>query len=431
MFTKEFCQQRMQSIVDGAKNGVLSAEEQTEFNEWKAYLKQVMPILNTEGKPVSQDILNNSSLGGIADGCVQTGRRPKNSIGLKCFSDRKKAHDFLNFIAAIGGNRTSEQYLANQGINIAAVHGEGDNLSGGYLVPQQFSTDIINLRNEYGVFRRNTKNVPMTGDTLLVPRRVSGLTTHYVGESTPITESTKSWGQVELKLRKAGILTRFSSELASDAVISIADDLADEIAYAFAMGEDQAGFNGDGDSDYGHMTGVCPKLLDINGVDDGGGLYLASGNDFADITLADLNGLVSILPAYALRRAKWYCSSRFYFATMTRLLTAAGGNQLKDIENGFSRAFLGYPVELPEVMPSTDANSQIVCLFGDLAQASTMGTQDGIRIESSNSAVVSSQSTFERDQIAVRGIQRFDIVVHDVGTSTTAGPVVGLISANS
>lgn len=33
----------------------------------------------------------------------------------------------------------------------------------------------------------------------------------------------------------------------------------------------------------------------------------------------------------------------------------------------------------------------------------------------------------EIDQVGILGTQRFDIVIHDAGTDTTAGPIVGLV----
>ena len=49
----------------------------------------------------------------------------------------------------------------------------------------------------------------------------------------------------------------------------------------------------------------------------------------------------------------------------------------------------------------------------------------------------SALSAFEQDEIVIRGTERFDVVVHDVGNqSATAasrvpGPIVGLITAAS
>ena len=38
---------------------------------------------------------------------------------------------------------------------------------------------------------------------------------------------------------------------------------------------------------------------------------------------------------------------------------------------------------------------------------------------------------FAEDQIAIKGTERIDVVVHDIGDTSNAGPVVGLITASS
>ena len=43
-----------------------------------------------------------------------------------------------------------------------------------------------------------------------------------------------------------------------------------------------------------------------------------------------------------------------------------------------------------------------------------------------NQASVGGESTWERDQLAIKGTQRFDINVHDFGTDTVGGPICGL-----
>jgi hypothetical protein len=46
--------------------------------------------------------------------------------------------------------------------------------------------------------------------------------------------------------------------------------------------------------------------------------------------------------------------------------------------------------------------------------------------QSPPAAVINGESVWERDQIAIKGVERIDIVVHDVGSTTEAGPIVGL-----
>ena len=79
-------------------------------------------------------------------------------------------------------------------------------------------------------------------------------------------------------------------------------------------------------------------------------------------------------------------------------------------------------------MPHTTAADQVCLLYGNLAQAATLGDRRGTSI-----AMTDSDSTdFAKAIMAIRGDTRFDINVHDVGNATataadkTPGPIVGL-----
>src|SRR5678815_3411213 len=180
---------------------------------------------------------------------------------------------------------------------IRNAQSEGSNTAGGFLVPDVMERTIIDLREDYGVFRQLARIRPMSSDHMVIPRRSSGLTAVPIGEGVEITDSTKLWNNVTLTARKWAVLTKYSSEIAEDAVISIAEDLASEIAYAFAYAEDNAGFNGDGSSTYHGITGIVKKFT--NQVSAGastyaGALDAASGHDtFAEIDATDLINLTA------------------------------------------------------------------------------------------------------------------------------------------
>jgi HK97 family phage major capsid protein len=59
--------------------------------------------------------------------------------------------------------------------------------------------------------------------------------------------------------------------------------------------------------------------------------------------------------------------------------------------------------------------------FGDLSLAATMGERRGVTVKTTQDRYL------EFDQIGIRGTERFDINVHDLGNSNIAGPIVGLI----
>ena len=164
-------------------------------------------------------------------------------------------------MATIMGDAAARQWCREHGIEIR-VQVEGINTAGGFLVPDEMERAIIDLREEYGNARKNCRFKPMSSDHSITPRRTGGVTAYFIGETTAITESEKSWNQVELTAKKLGALTRMSTDLSEDAIINIADDLAQEMAYAFAAKEDACCIDGDGTSTYGGMIGIRPKMID-------------------------------------------------------------------------------------------------------------------------------------------------------------------------
>ena len=328
------------------------------------------------------------------------------------------------FKGVIVGDPASKQWCNDNGVQIKALS-EGTNYLGGYLVPPEFSTDIIDLREQYGVARRVARVVPMGSDTLSIPRRTGGLTAYFVNEAATITDSSKTWDQVNLVAKKLAALSLWSSELNEDAMISIGDDLAGEIAYACSNKEDECYFNGDGTSTYGGITGVRQRLIDVFTTSGGTGLLVAAGNAYSEITLANFHSVLGALPLYARGGAVWVMSSTFFDTVAHRLQTAAGGNVVADIAAGGQQRFLGYPVVLSQVMPVTEGNSQVCALLGNFRLGSVFGDRRML------SLALSTEYKFAEDQLAIRGTQRFDIKIHDVGVSGTAGPIVGMITASS
>jgi HK97 family phage major capsid protein len=354
--------------------------------------------------------------------------RPKVWGSLKNFKsdDRGDAVDkalrFGHWLLASKGNRKSLAFCDRHGIQVKA-HTEGVNSAGGFLVPDEFETELISLREEFGVFRREARVRPMSSDTLRVPRRSATLSASFVGEATAGTESTQTFESVLLVAKKAMVLTTVSNELNEDAFVNLADDVAGEIAYAFAKKEDECGFVGDGTSTYGGIEGVATKLAagtaDVSYVD---GALTTS----ADISKADIHSLMSLLPAYAdTPNTKFYMHKSTWHGGFERALIDFGGTSGREIADGYrgQPSFLGYPVVFTQAMESGSyAANSAVALFGDLTLAASFGDRRQTTIQISDAAL----NAFEQDELAIRGTERFDINVHDTGSSTVSGPIVAL-----
>jgi HK97 family phage major capsid protein len=366
------------------------------------------------------------------------GMRTKARFLSTIFPDKREAQAVayrlgMFALAAMGGER-ARKYCKDHGIAItkfqgdiqAASHTEGINEDGGFLVPEEFEHAMVDLREQFGIFRSYARNSPMAGDTKSRPRRAQGLTAYFVGETEAAAESKMGWDRVNLTAKKLMVLTKFSSELGEDSIIDLGDTLAGEMAYAFAKKEDQCGFIGTGTSTYGGIVGITQRLLDVYTTSGGVGLILGAGNLFSELTLANFNSVAGALPEYAeTNNVAWYCHKVFFETVMVRLMMAAGGVTMAEIATGARRQFMGYPVRVSQIMPKTDANGQVPVIFGDLGLSSDFGDRR------STTVAFSVHSEFDTDEIGARGTERFDISNHSVGDSTDPGPVVGLVMASS
>jgi len=338
---------------------------------------------------------------------------------IKAFSgNHEKAYKFGAWCLAAMGHKKSADFCARNGIVLTKGHTEGVNSAGGFLVPDQFENELIVLREQYGVFRRNAKIYPMTGDTLRIPRKNAGLTAYFSGEAAAGTESTMTFDSVQLVAKKLIALTTVSNELLEDSVINIADDVATEMAYQFAYKEDDAGFNGDGTSTYGGIVGLGSALTDSTYQ-----VSASAGSTKAAVTAAEIGAALAYLPNWAAARSnvKIYCNKGAYHSIFERLTLAAGGVTANEVANGVAPRYFGYPIEFSQAIATpADGGSATVCYIGDLAQACYLGDRRSSTIAFSDSAL----NAFEQDERVVRGTQRFDIICANVGSSSAYGAMV-------
>ena len=326
-------------------------------------------------------------------------------------------------LATMTNDASAIQWFRDSDFDVRNVMTTTDNELGGTLVPDEMERTILDLKEEYGVMRREAEVVPMASDVKIMPRRSSGLTTYYLGETTATTASDMKFDNFTLTAKELSTLTRISMSLDEDAIVSLADTLAEEIAYQFALAEDSAGFIGDGSATYGGISGLITAILA------GSRSTATTGNtSFGELELVDFENMVGALPLYATRNAKWYIHRTGWAASMMRLLDAGGGNTISDLQTGTGQSFLGYPVVFSQALNSTTSaqvSTNGLAYFGDMRQTVTLGTRRGI------SFLVSPHRYMEFRQIGILGSQRYDIAVHEVGTASVAGSMIQLSTPGS
>jgi len=294
--------------------------------------------------------------------------------------------------------------------------------AGGFLVPDVLESAIIDLRAEYGMFRRMAEIWPMASGTLTIPVRKSGTTAYFAGDETATTESDAGWGEANLVAKNLSALTRLSNDLVEDAIINLAAKIADEHAYAFAVKEDACGIDGDGTSTYGGITGLKAKL-EVSGMK---GIYTCATNTDSpqEVTAAELSGLMAKLPSYARKGAVFCTSPAFDELLFARLMAAGGGNTTVTLAGEIMQAYLGKArlVCEPCYSDSTaDLTGKAMAFYGNFKQGIAFGERRGITVQ------VLRERYAEYRQIGVIGTERIDINCHGVGDLTAAGPIVALI----
>jgi HK97 family phage major capsid protein len=278
---------------------------------------------------------------------------------------------------------------------------EGTGTAGGFLVPEEFRAEVIRLVEKYGIIRRLATVIPMKRDVMNIPSLTGGISVSWVDEGVVIPESTPSFGQKVLTAKKLVGLTRSSSELLDDAEVDVIALLNELFAEAIAREEDYQGLRGVGTP----ITGVLGDA-GCNVVTMG-----ATKVNFSDITSDNLSDLIDSVTASGQVNAK-FTFHRNIMNHIRKLKDSTGQNIWQMTHGDAPATIWGYPYEITDVMPgnSESAVSTKFIMFGNLKNF-YLGDRKELALSISEEATVGGQSMYERDQKAIRLIERIAGVV--------------------
>jgi HK97 family phage major capsid protein len=337
---------------------------------------------------------------------------------LRAFKTQEEAHTVGQWIKASYCNDAhARQWCDDHGVEVRTMS-ESSNSAGGALVPDVMVANLIRLVDVYSVWASGMQQVPMGSDTVIFPKRVSGVTANWTGENSEISTSDPAVNQVQLVASKLTVGTKVSNEVLADSAIALGDFITEEFATAISAKLEAAAVAGDGTSTYGGVYGLKNKIGSASVHTTG------SGRDtWEELVAADFLGALGKLPRYALNGARWYISSVGFALAMQRLDMAAGGRV--SVEGGTGLQFAGFPVEITDQTHGTDTDftNEIIAYFGrpDLAGMFGLRSQFATR--------VSTERYVEFDQTLFTGVARGTMVWHSVGDSSVAGPIVAIKGA--
>lgn len=332
----------------------------------------------------------------------------------------------IEILASWGDKDLAEKWAESRRKALAT----GDPTAGGFLVPTQFSSDVIELLRPAAVVRSlGPTTMPMPTGTIKVPKVTTGATAGYIGENTNAPATQQKFGQLTMTFKKLAALVPISNDLirysspAADAVVR------DDVVRAIAQREDQAFIRDDG-------TSGTPKGLKF-WVNPANKFNANATVNLANVTI-DLGKMVQLLMAanipmvvaqqqlsvqnYAVdARPGWILSPRSYRYLVT-VQTGTGQYAFRD--EMLRGTLWGWPfrvtTQVLETMTAAGAaqaatggtNSEIY--FGAFAHA-VIGESLGMMVDASQEAAYNDGSNvvaaFGQDQTVIRVIAEHDFAL--------------------
>ncbi len=316
---------------------------------------------------------------------------------------------------AFGRNDTSRAvYFAKKayddelGDEIVKALGTSDHTAGGALVPTVFAAEIIELLRSMTVVRAaGARILPMNNGAVTIRKQTAASTATYVGEHANITATEPTTGQIDLVSKKLAAVVPISNDLITFTSGPSADEFVrDDLVQVLSIREDLAFIRDDG-------TDHTPKGLRFWA--DPANITATNGETATDIE-DDFKDLVNALETNDVRmiRPAWFMNPRS--KNHLRNLRDANGNLIFPETRNASATLYGWPIFLTTSIPINlgGGTDETEIYLADMIDA-IIGEATGLEITVDSSASywdgATLQSTFSRDETAIRAIQRHDFAM--------------------
>jgi HK97 family phage major capsid protein len=309
----------------------------------------------------------------------------------------------IPYVAAqIAANEWGESGLfANQNM--------GTGSAGGFLVPEDVSTEVIELLRPASVIMSlRPQVVDMPNGNMTMNRRATGAAASYIGEQQDAPATAVEFGQVKLSAKKLAALIPISNDLLRSASVAADRIVRDDLIATLAQRMDLSFIRGAG-------TQFSPRGLRFQAVGTtfaATHLLTVTGTDtLADIT-ANLGRLeLALLNAdVPMTRPGWLMAPRTYM----RLMNIRDGNgnfAFPEVQRGELR---GKPFRVTTQIPINlggGTESEIGLIdFAHVLVGEHMGIEVSLSTEAAyRDASNNLQAAFSRDETVMRAIAQHDI----------------------
>ena len=304
--------------------------------------------------------------------------------------------------ASIGGAPKS---IREWSAKTAGEMEEGDDSQGGFLVPEEFRNQLLNVSLENSIVRPRATRIPMATNRVVMPAVIDddhstdffgGITIARTAEGAQKTKKNPVFGQVALTLHKLTGLVYVSDELLEDSPISLQPIITNLFGQAIAFTEDSDFLTGDGSNKaLGVFNTNNPALVTA---------AKESGQSANTILFENITKMWQRLHSSSMRNAVWIANNDTFtqLATMS-LAVGTGGVPVYMPANGVAGApfgtLMGRPLFLSEKMATLgDLNDIGVADFSTYF----IGDKGGVQ------AASSIHLRFDYDETVFRFVMRYD-----------------------
>lgn len=388
------------------ENGSLTAEQHAQFSDLSTQFKELTAKIERAEQA--------ESMAAQAAVPVQSHVRTVGSIPAVPREPEAKGAGMARMVLALAAAQGNNQLAAQ----IAMDRGYGDHVAaslntltpgaGGVLVPENLSTEVIELLRPKSVVRKlGARAMPLNNGNLSIPRLKGGAVVGYIGSDSDIPTSQQELDDLKLSAKKLTGLVPISNDLiaTSSANPNVDQIVVSDLTSAMGTREDKAFIRDNG-------SGNTPKGLRY---------WAPTQNVYAaaqpkptiDQVSIELNKLVLVLESADanMTAVGWVMAPRT--KRFLQALRDGNGKVYPELDQGF---LMGYPVGSTTQIPTNlavgaDSNGSEIYLadFGDCF----IGEDSHLIIDFSKEATYTdgegnTVSAFQRDQTLVRVIAKHD-----------------------
>ncbi len=333
-----------------------------------------------------------------------TGRWSKHAEGTALDG---KFSDLMDFLTACNGDaavRDESGQLNKKRGEIRNAMSSTDPSQGGFLIPEEFRTELLRVALETAVVRPRARVIPMSSLRASMPMIDSttnngsvygGVIAFWTEEGAALAQSQPNFGRIVLEAKKLTAYTEVPNELDKDSAISIDALVNETFPEAISFFEDIAFLRGSGVGEpLGVLTAGNTALLQV----------AAEAGQSGTNTLVweNLINMYSRLLPGSMGSAVWLAAPNTFPQLATMALSVGTGGSAVWLNNGVEgppMTILGRPVIFTEKATALGG-------LGDIALIDFKQYLIGDRM--AMDAKVSEHYKFGNDMVAYRFIERVD-----------------------